>query len=399
VKATTRVGRQLAAVMAAALLVAAGCRPAFVDQGGPAGTDGSAGADGSAGPAETAYPTDAPPPAFALKPATETNVQVRFFRGQGTEEAPLQYAQALDSYREVNLIVDLVPPIAGYDVFSVDPAAGTVTAWVGTVADVAPAPAGLALVAIGEVSGRDPTVIVRPSAEGSRPIRDLRGPVLADTTGAAASLRATLAAAGVTTPPTIVLPGDPSAPFDPTPLLDGTAKSAAVSLFDGWARIEEALAAAGEDPTAWTEAPVGTVEGALLGDLIWVRRADFEDPDARAAINAFVGVVAQSQIACRDALEDCAGTLAAQSDRTPEGLAWSIDQIDRLMFPAPDGIVHIDSAAWDRTIAAMGAAGVDGAALLTFTNDAVDAVTKAFGAAIDLTGKDWTPPPATPLIP
>jgi NitT/TauT family transport system substrate-binding protein len=377
----------------AAVVVVAGCRPAFVEHGAPAGPDGSAGPD------QTVYATDTPPPAFALRPATETNVQVRFFGGQGPEEAPFQYAQALDSYREVNLIVDLVPPIVGYDVFSVDPAAGIVTAWIGTLADVAAAPADLDLVAIGEISGRDPTVVVRPAADKNKPIRDLRGPVLVDSAGAAASLQAALADAGATTLPKVVMPDDPAAPFDPSPLLDGTAKSAAVSLFDGWARIQEALAAAGDRPTAWTATPPRAADRDLLGDLIWVRRADFVDPDARAAINAFVGVVAQSQVACRDALEDCAGSLAAQSDRTPEGLAWSIDQIDRLLFPAPDGIVHIDPAAWTRTITAMGAAGVVGAGRLTFTNDAVDAVTRAFGTALDLTGKGWTPPPGVPLIP
>ena len=47
----------------------------------------------------------------------------------------------------------------------------------------------------------------------------------------------------------------------------------------------------------------------------------------------------------------------------------------------------------------MGAAGVAGAARLAFTNDAVDAVTRAFGDALDLTGEGWTPPPAVPLIP
>jgi NitT/TauT family transport system substrate-binding protein len=381
------------AMVTLAVLVFAACRPEIVDTG--ATTE----PNGSPAPAETVYATDTPPPAFALKPATVTNMEVRLFRAQGPADAPLQYAQALDSYRQVNLITDLVPPIAGYDVFSVTPTAGTVTAWIGTVADVAGAPADLGLVAVGEIAGRDPTVVVRPTADKSKALKALAGPVLADSAGAAASIRAALAAAGVTTPPKVNLPDDLTAPFDPTPLLDGTDKSAAVTVFDGWARIEEAVAAAGGNPAAWVEAPVSTPDTSLLGELIWVRQADFKDPGARAAINAFLGVVAQSQIACRDAVQDCAGTLAAQSDRTQDGLAWSIDQVDRLLFPSPDGIVHIDPAAWTRTIAAMGPAGVTGADQLTFTNDAVDSVTKAFASALDLTGKSWTPPPPTPLIP
>jgi NitT/TauT family transport system substrate-binding protein len=373
-----------------ALLVVAGCRPPIGENVDPTGPDGTA------GPAGTPYPTGTPPPAYALKPATETNVQARLFRLPGPAESSLQYAQALDSYREVNLIVDLVPPIEGYDTFAVDPAAGIVTAWIGTVADVAPAPADLSLVAVGEVLGKDSTDVVRPAADADTPLGSLQGPVLVDTAGAAASLRAALLGAGATKLPAVTMPADPAAPFDPTPLLDGSAKSGAVSVYDGWARIQEGASAAGTDPATWAATPVSASDQALLGDLVWVRRADFEDPDARAAINAFVAVLVQSQIACRDALEDCASTLASQSDRTPEGIAWSIDQVNRLLFPAPDGIVHIESAAWDRTVAAMGAAGVAGIESLGFTNDVVDAVVAAFPEDLDLTGATWTPPPEVP---
>lgn len=115
-------------------------------------------------------------------------------------------------------------PCAGYDVFEVDPAAGIVTAWIGTIADVGAAPAGLDLVAVGEITGRDPTVVVRPTASGAAPIRDLAGPILAETAGAEASTQAALAKAGVATPPAMIPPDDPAAPFDPTPLLDGGAE-------------------------------------------------------------------------------------------------------------------------------------------------------------------------------
>ena len=393
-KARPRAADRAVVAVAVLLLVSAGCRPPIVDTGG-ATTE----PNGSPATAETVYATDTPPPDYALKPATVTQMEVRLFRAQGPADAPLQSAQALDSYRQVNLQLNLVPPITGYDVFAVTPSPGTVTAWIGTIADVAAAPSTMGLVAVGEIAGRDPTVVVRPAADKGTTLASLRGPVLADSPGAAASLRAAFAAAGVAKPPAINLPDDLTAPFDPTPLLDGTDKSAAVSVFDGWPRILEAVAAAGGKEYAWNEASLNGADASLLGELIWVRQADFTDPDGRAAINAFLGVVAQSQIACRDAVQDCAGSLAAQSDRTQDGLAWSIDQLDRLLFPSPDGIVHIDPAAWTRTIAAMTAAGVAGAAALTFTNDAVDSVTKAFGSALDLTGSGWTPPPVTPLIP
>jgi hypothetical protein len=100
------------------------------------------------------------------------------------------------------------------------------------------------------------------------------------------------------------------------------------------------------------------------------------------AITAFLAVVAQSQVACSQAVEDCAGAAASQSDRTPEGIAWSIDQLDRVLFPSADGILHVEQPAWDRTIAAMNAAHVTGVSGLTFTNDLADAVIKALGSQL-----------------
>ena len=97
--------------------------------------------------------------------------------------------------RPVNLEVNLAPPIPGYDPFAVEPAPDSLDLWVGTVADVAPAVAeGLSLEAVGEVTGRDPTVLVTKGiaaeASAAPALSSLAGKsVLADTAGAAASLR------------------------------------------------------------------------------------------------------------------------------------------------------------------------------------------------------------------
>ncbi len=389
-----RSGRRIlpvAGLVLACLLVAA-CRP-------PIAAENPDIADGGSG-APAASPT--PAPAVALRPEARTSVSARLFRSFNAADAGLQYAQALDSYAESNLVIDIAPPIVGYDPFAVEPAPDSVTVWVGSAADVAPAAAaGLDLRAVGEITGRDATVLALPSDRQGEPLSALAGQtVLADTETSAAAVRAALAGAGVDPQKvTILTPDDPSAPFDPTPLFDGTATAAAVSLYDGWARIVESLAAQGADPASWTQASVWPEGGEPLGELVWARAEDIADPALRPAITAFLGVVAQSQIACSQNVEDCAGAASAQSDRTPEGIAWSIDQLDRLLFPAPDGIAHIDPAAWDRTLAAASAAGVDGAAGLTFTNDLVDAVLAALGPSLDVHGADFVPRDDLPLVP
>jgi NitT/TauT family transport system substrate-binding protein len=198
---------------------------------------------------------------------------------------------------------------------------------------------------------------------------------------------------------TIVLPDDPSAPFDPSQLLDGTIAAAAVSSYDGWARVQEAVVANGGDPATYASRDLRPTDAALLGELIWAQKSDIADPALGPAITAFLAVVAQTQVACSQAVEDCAGAAASQSDRTPEGLAWSIDQLDRVLFPSADGILHIEQAAWDRTVKAMAAAAVAGVDGLAFTNDLTDAVTKALGAQLDLKGASFTPRNDLPLFP
>jgi NitT/TauT family transport system substrate-binding protein len=380
------------AALAGCLLVVAACRPPLAgEDGGTAVPNGG-----------TPEPTATPAPAVALRPENETSVSVRLFRGFGPADAPLQYAQALDSYRDSNLVVDIAPPIAGYDPFQVEAAPDSLTLWIGAAADIAPASAaGVDLVAVGEITGRDPTVLVVPADRAGEPLDKLKGAtVIADTAGSAASLRAALAAAGLAEGDvTVVLPDDPSAPFDPTSLFDGTAAAAAVSSYDGWARIQEAVVLNGGDPAEYARQPVRPADEALLGELIWAQAKDVADPALAPAITGFLAVVAQSQVACREAVEDCATNAASQSDRTPEGLAWSIDQLDRLLYPAPDGILHVDPAAWDRTIAAMKAAGVAGTDKLTSTNTLVDTVLGSLGATLDVHGTDFVPRDDLPLFP
>ncbi len=351
---------------------------------------------------ETAGPTDTPPPAAKLKPDNLTAVQIRLFRGLGPADAALLYGQALDSYRDANLTADISPPIFGYEPFAVEPSADTVTVWVGSVSDVAPSVvAGLKLVAVGELSGRDPTVLAGLKKTLPRKLSDLEGRLVAvDTAAAGATLLAAVAGGGGDpTAVRIEAPDDPSAPFDPTPLLDGKVVAAAVSDYDGWARIQEAVVLNGGSLKTVVDRPLANGSAPMLGELIWAQQGDIDDPALRPAVTALLGVVGQTQVACRDAVEDCAGVFSAQSDRTPEGLAWSIDQVDRTLFPSADGILHIDPAGWDRTIAAMKLAGVADVDKLAFTNALVDAVVAAIGSQLDLTGASWTPRTDLPLFP
>ncbi len=391
-----------------AFVLVAACRPAIADE-----TDtGPVTADATPAPGQTFFvaesdrpsETDAPStgpatpepsleaiatavPAQALKPSQQVNVQVRLFHGYEASDAALLYAEALNHYPDVNLVVDIAPPISGYDIFAVDSAPAVVPIWIGTAGDVAVAAArGVTLQAVGELTGRDSTVLVTPKKTAAKGVAGLRGKVLVDGTQAAATLRA----AGLPSAASILTADDPGAPFDPSPLFDGTASAAAVNTYEGWARIQEGAVTAGLDPVAFVATPLHAPDAAVLGELIWVQPSDLKDADLRAAVTAFLGVVAQGQVECRDNLDDCAATAGAQSDRTPDGIAYSIDQLDQALFPSKDGILHIDPAEWDRTMALLGKAKVSGIETLTFSNDLVDAVLEAL-ASLDIHGTGWKP--------
>ena len=83
---------------------------------------------------------------------------------------------------------------------------------------------------------------------------------------------------------------------------------------------------------------------------------------------------------CRDNPEACRDiVVAAGSQLGDSHQLWQMNEINKLIWPAADGIGIIDQAAWDRTVEiAQGTENLEGATVLTapptegaFTNDIV----------------------------
>ena len=79
---------------------------------------------------------------------------------------------------------------------------------------------------------------------------------------------------------------------------------------------------------------------------------------------------------------------------------WQMNEINKLIWPAPNGVGYIDQAAWDRTVQiAMNTPNLEGATVLTappttgaFTNDIVTlALTDLNDMGIDTTGESYAP--------
>jgi NitT/TauT family transport system substrate-binding protein len=192
---------------------------------------------------------------------------------------------------------------------------------------------------------------------------------------------------------------DPSAPFDITPLVDGTAVTAWVTDFDGLARAYEAYRA--DDGVQYGIAGVKRIlttssDSPLAGVGIWAHKGDLANEDLLISTAAFLVSLASGAASCRDSALDCAGVVEANalSDRSGDALVWSVNEVNRSMWPAPEGVLAVNSAALDAAIAAASAAGwAIGSVRSTDLIDtkALELALANLPAALDVNGATWTP--------
>jgi hypothetical protein len=197
---------------------------------------------------------------------------------------------------------------------------------------------------------------------------------------------------------TFLYSADPSAPFDITPLVDGTAVAAWVTDFDGLARAYESYRV--EDGVQYGIAGVKRIlttnaDSPLAGVGIWAHKIDLENQDLLVSTAAFLVSLASGAASCRDGALDCAGVVeaGALSDRSGDSLIWSVNEVNRSMWPAPEGFLTINTAAIDAAISLATAAGwgigsVDSAALID--TRAFQLAVDHLPADLDVKGLTWT---------
>jgi len=112
--------------------------------------------------------------------------------------------------------------------------------------------------------------------------------------------------------------------------------------------------------------------------------------------------VIKGWIFSRDNPEDAAEiTLASGSGWGPSHELWMMNEVNKLIWPAPDGIGIIDEAAWNQTVeAALAAVNETGAHLITeappstaYSNEYIQEALDELGeeGEIDLLGEEFTP--------
>jgi NitT/TauT family transport system substrate-binding protein len=143
-------------------------------------------------------------------------------------------------------------------------------------------------------------------------------------------------------------------------------------------------------------------EGAMLQDAIWADTERLENDEAyQETTVAFLKAVIKGWIYAAENPEEASEiTIAAGSGWGPSHELWMVNETNKLIWPAPNGIGVIDEAAFQKTVdGALAAVNETGAHLITeeppataWTNDWIQrALDELEGEDLDLTGENFEP--------
>ncbi len=142
--------------------------------------------------------------------------------------------------------------------------------------------------------------------------------------------------------------------------------------------------------------------GAMLQDAIWADTEKLEsDEEYQKTTVSFLKAVIKGWIFAADSPEEAADiTIAAGSGWGPSHELWMVNETNKLIWPAKDGIGFIDEAAFEQTVeGALSAVNETGAALITeeppagvWTNDYIQQALDALEEeGFDITGDSFEP--------
>jgi hypothetical protein len=140
----------------------------------------------------------------------------------------------------------------------------------------------------------------------------------------------------------------------------------------------------------------------MLQDAIWADGERLDNDEAYIDLAArFVAASLEGWIYCRDNVQACTDIVVAKGSKLGAShQLWQMNEINKLIWPSPDGIGFIDQGAWDRTVEiAMGTPNLEGTTVLTappsdgaWTNDIVGlALQDLQEAGLDVNGADYQP--------
>jgi NitT/TauT family transport system substrate-binding protein len=196
--------------------------------------------------------------------------------------------------------------------------------------------------------------------------------------------------------------------FDMNGLLAGEIDAAEAMTYNEYAQVLEAVNPdTGELYTADDLNVVSyEAEGVgMLQDAIWADEARLSDPAYCGQALAFVKASLKGWAYCRDNVEACRDIVVAKGSKLGNShQLWQVNEVNKLIWPAANGVGYIDEAAWNRTVEiASGTKNLDGKTVLTkapdatsWTNDIVgEAIKQLEAEGVDVKGSSYAPTTVT----
>jgi NitT/TauT family transport system substrate-binding protein len=192
--------------------------------------------------------------------------------------------------------------------------------------------------------------------------------------------------------------------FDMVGLLSGDIDAAEAMTYNEYAQVLEAVNPdTGElyQPEDFNVVNYEDVGVGMLQDAIWADGERLGDDAYRDIAVRFVTASLQGWAYCRDNVEACRDIVVAKGSKLGDShQLWQMNEINKLIWPSPNGVGFIDEAAWDRTAQiALETPNLEGATVITAPPDAEaftnDIVTEAIGnleeLGVDVDGNDFAP--------
>jgi NitT/TauT family transport system substrate-binding protein len=192
--------------------------------------------------------------------------------------------------------------------------------------------------------------------------------------------------------------------FDMQALLSGEIDAAQAMSYNEYAQVLEATnPATGQlyQPSDFSVIDWNETGTAMLQDAIWASTERLQDPAYQDLTTRFIAGSLEGWAYCRDNVESCRDmVVAAGSTLGASHQLWQVNEVNKLIWPAPAGAGMIDEAAWSQTVqVARTAVNADGQTVLTrdpdpeaHTNTYVQrALDQLKGEGVDVTGSGYQP--------
>ncbi len=192
--------------------------------------------------------------------------------------------------------------------------------------------------------------------------------------------------------------------FDMVALLNREIDAAEAMTYNEYAQLLEAInPETGElyQPEDFNVINYSDYGVGMLQDAIWASEERLSDPAYQDLAQRFVTASFEGWIYCRDNPQECADIVTANGSQLGAShQLWMMNEVNKLIWPSPNGIGIIDAAAWDQTVQiSLNTPNLEGVTVITaappaeaYTNQFAEAANAALQAkGLNTTGDGFAP--------